>query len=147
MDLVGIDASYIFRVGVDSDLKIDLDADANDCKYSVTVTVSPLSAQIIHDDIGEFVNHDQEFVRLWTKNYPPSLTVLTDIAVGDHDIIVDYLDSENTSRQETTKIIATDKCLTSGLTVPIADGDLDMVYIIESPMQFINFSGLMNDEC
>ena len=77
----------------------------------------------------------------------PSFTVLTDIAVGDHDIIVDYLDSENTSRQETTKIIATDKCLTSGLTVPIADGDLDMVYIIESPMQFINFSGLMNDEC
>ena len=79
------------------------------------------------------MNHDPEFVRLWTKNYPPSLTVLSNIAVGDHDITIDYLDSENTSRQETTKIVATDKCLTSGLNVPIANGDLDMVYIIESP--------------
>ena len=43
--------------------------------------------------------------------------------------------------------MATDKCLTSGLNVPITDGDLDIVYIIESPMQFINFSGIMNDEC
>ena len=52
MNLVGIDAHYIFRVGVDPDLKIDLDADANDCKYSVTVSVSPLSAEITHDDTG-----------------------------------------------------------------------------------------------
>ena len=43
--------------------------------------------------------------------------------------------------------MATDKCLTSGLTVPIADGDHDMTYIIESPMKQIYFTDITNDEC
>lgn len=85
MNLVGIDSLYIFRVGVDSDLKIDLDADANDCKYTVTVSVSPPSAFMTYDVIGDFYNHDTEYKRLWTKNSPPSLTIDANIPDGsDH---------------------------------------------------------------
>jgi len=65
MNLVGIQAEYIFRVGVDPTLNFELDADSNDCKYSVTVTENPESAHIILLNNGLFSNPDPEFVRLW----------------------------------------------------------------------------------
>ena len=37
--------------------------------------------------------------------------------------------------------------MTQGLTKPFIDGDLDMIYIIESPMKQIDFTGIINDEC
>ena len=75
MDLVGIQPTYVFRVGADPEFNFLLDADANDCKYSVTVDIQPVSPFITSEDFGSFINHDIEFVRLWTKMFPPSVTI------------------------------------------------------------------------
>ena len=74
---------------------------------------------------------------------------MTTIAIDTYNLVITYTDSANppVSVIKNTQVIASDKCLSQGIVKPISDGDLDMIYIIESPQKQIDFSGITNGEC
>ena len=76
-------------------LPILLDAESGDCPFTVVLTISPGTADI-YKDTGGFNIIDPEYVRQFVKIFPPTLHVNAGIAIGTHDIVIDYTDSEGT---------------------------------------------------
>ena len=78
------------------------------------------------------------------------MTIMDTIALGEYQLTITFTDSfVSTSNGfpedlpavivRTTKLIATDECLTNGLDVPFYTGGLDDTYIIEDPEAKISF--------
>ena len=55
--------------------------------------------------------------------------------MGTYQLTLRYTDQAKSPAEivQTIQLIATDKCLSGGLARPFNDGDLDLIYIIESP--------------
>ena len=109
--------------------------------------MSPSSVEIVLNQ-GIFTK-DTEKVKLHSKESPANFVLSAALPVGIYDLLFDYIDSSEISAidLERIEIVATDKCLTDGLDGIPADGLLDFVYTIETPVKTINFFGITNDEC
>ena len=127
----------------------DLDADANNCKYTVSLAISPTTAEIVENQGTFEVAPDWRKVNIVQELTHATMTIQKTIAVGTYQVTITFTDSANPpdSIVKNLVVIATDECLTNGLTVPYNTGDLDTTYIVEDPLVTLNIDGITNGEC